>query len=244
MQGIHYPGALPQYGGNGVHVFLRSNRGAGFTPGSIAGLKLWLAADAIEGLSDDDPVATWADASGEGNDATQAAAGLTPTYQESELNDLPVVRFDGSDWLGFPALFLDDFSMFFVVKQAGDNGLLGRQADSAPQIRIGQGANKLSTFDGSNNPLSDALGVAQGQWSLVEFVRSGTTISFFQNGTAYGTGTMVNSGDIGRKFDQLCAIVSVIPLNGDMAEVAVYNVALSTENREAFEGYAMTKYGL
>src|SRR5690606_14284499 len=46
-----------------------------FSPADIAGLKLWLDATAITGLSDSDPVTTWVDQSGEGNDATQSSSG-------------------------------------------------------------------------------------------------------------------------------------------------------------------------
>src|SRR5687768_11145672 len=66
-------------------------------PSDIAGLKLWLKADAITGLADGDPVTTWADSSGEGNDFTQGTAGNKPIYKTSILFGLPVVRFDGTD---------------------------------------------------------------------------------------------------------------------------------------------------
>ncbi len=42
-------------------------------------------------------MAAWADASGQGNDATQATAALRPTYRTNMLNGKPVVRFDGAD---------------------------------------------------------------------------------------------------------------------------------------------------
>jgi hypothetical protein len=64
-------------------------------PTDIAGCHIWLAADAIVGLADGDRVTTWADGSGNGNDAT--SAGLArPMYKTGILNSLPVVRFLGS----------------------------------------------------------------------------------------------------------------------------------------------------
>ena len=49
-----------------------------FTPRSLSGLKLWLAADRIAGLSDGDPVTTWSDLSGQGNNATQGTGAAKP----------------------------------------------------------------------------------------------------------------------------------------------------------------------
>ncbi len=71
-------------------------------PQQVPGLRLWLAADKILGLSGGAAVATWADASGRNNDATQTTAGAQPTYQTAVINGLPVVRFDSTgtaDWL-------------------------------------------------------------------------------------------------------------------------------------------------
>jgi len=71
-------------------------------PQQVAGLRLWLAADKITGLSGGAAVSTWADASGLGNDATQTTGAAQPTYQTAVVNGLPVVRFDitgTADWM-------------------------------------------------------------------------------------------------------------------------------------------------
>jgi hypothetical protein len=47
-------------------------------------------------LSNNDPVATWADEGSGGNDLTQGTAGLRPVYKGSEaVNGHPTVKFDG-----------------------------------------------------------------------------------------------------------------------------------------------------
>lgn len=52
-------------------------------------------------LSDGDPVATWQDASGNGNDVTQGTGANQPTYRgpgsASAINGVPTVEFDGSN---------------------------------------------------------------------------------------------------------------------------------------------------
>jgi hypothetical protein len=56
-----------------------------------AGVKVWLDASQLTGLTDGDPVATWTDMSGWDNNATASAG--SPTYKTGALNGKPVVRF-------------------------------------------------------------------------------------------------------------------------------------------------------
>ncbi|MHC4181023.1 MAG: hypothetical protein ACYSWU_26285, partial [Planctomycetota bacterium] len=62
---------------------------------SIPGLQLWLDPEAIVGLDDGDPVATWVDSSANGNHAVQMPGIPVPSYVASVpgLNDRPAVRF-------------------------------------------------------------------------------------------------------------------------------------------------------
>jgi hypothetical protein len=70
--------------------------GGSWDPSQLSSLAAWYDADAITGLSNNDPVSTWADASGNGYDLTQTST-ARPTYKTSTLNGLPVVEFDGSN---------------------------------------------------------------------------------------------------------------------------------------------------
>jgi hypothetical protein len=56
--------------------------------------RVWLDAQALA-LSDNDPVATWADGSGNALDFTEATN--RPTYKTNVLNGHPCVRFDGTN---------------------------------------------------------------------------------------------------------------------------------------------------
>lgn len=209
-------------------------------PTDIATCVLWLAADNITGLSDGEMVETWFDTSGQSNSASESEVSARPTYESNELNGLPVVRFDGvDDRFTFPQISLNDFTLFFVVKATGDCALLGLTGESDPQIRIGQTTDKLSTFDGANNPQSDLLGVSQSQFSIIEFRRSTSTIQFFQNGTAYSSGTMTGQVDV----DILGAFVlAVNSLNGDLAECIIYESALDSTNRADIKSYLLSKW--
>jgi len=48
-------------------------------------------------LSDGNSLSTWADATGNGHDLTQATESKQPTYQTGQVGSLPAVLFDGSD---------------------------------------------------------------------------------------------------------------------------------------------------
>jgi hypothetical protein len=65
-------------------------------PADIADCVLWLRADSLS-LSDTDPVASWGDESGEGNNFVQATGGNKPLYRTGIIGGQPAVVFDGTD---------------------------------------------------------------------------------------------------------------------------------------------------
>lgn len=67
-----------------------------FSASTVTGMRLWLKADDLA-LSDGAAVGTWADASGEGTDFTQATASKKPTFKTGIIGGMPVVRFDNVD---------------------------------------------------------------------------------------------------------------------------------------------------
>lgn len=78
----------------------------------------WWRADDLA-LSNNDPVASWADASGNGFTMAQATSGNRPTFKTSILGSMPVVRFDGSNDRMSSSLvsaLTDGYSMVFVGK--------------------------------------------------------------------------------------------------------------------------------
>jgi len=75
-----------------------------FKPTDIPNCDLWLAADHITGLSDGDPITTWPDLSGNGNDFTQAGV-KRPSYETNQINRYPAAGFDGADGIMLAANF-------------------------------------------------------------------------------------------------------------------------------------------
>lgn len=213
-----------------------------FSPTDIEGLVLWLDASTLVGLDDGDPVTTWTDGSGEGNDATGVN---DPTYRTNQLNGLPVVRFTGDvdDTLfTHPTLVLPEFTVLVVIRATGDGAIWGRQADAQPQLRIGQSADVLSTYDLNSNPSSDPMPVAQTDFSVVAFRRSGSTVEFFQNGIALGDGSMNGGTANGNTFDQIASFWnSAGTLNGDINAFLVYDSSLSDPHLDTAFAYLQAR---
>lgn len=91
---------------------------------------IWYDANSLS-LSDTDPVSTWDDLSGNGNDAIQGTGTARPLYRTAQINGLPAVVFDGTnDFMPFNGSLIinSDYTVIFVGK---------RQTNSAFKVFLG-----------------------------------------------------------------------------------------------------------
>jgi len=231
---------------------------APFDPSSISGLQLWLKADALA-LADNDPVTTWTDSSGLGHDYTQGTAANKPTYKTAILNGEPVIRLDGTnDYLDGPAsstlisasartvFVVGKTAVFSVANPSNAPGapcfLLdvdtyhGRSTDSLPSNQF-----HASHYDGAHKLVSVATDTSFHYWT--ERHESGT-LYLSQDG---GAEASIAAGNV-QVLTALTRIGtnsgSTLFLNGDIAEILVYNVALSAGDRTSVQGYIESKYAL
>lgn len=212
------------------------------SPPDIAGLKLWLKADAITGLSDNEPVSSWPDSSGLGNDAVQPSAQKQPTYKVNVLNRKPTVRFDGAgDFLAtapFPMPLPQPNTVFMVVRT-------NRPTKADVFMDGAEYMSHLVDTDTVNYrmyaeaPLSATRGDT-GFHVLTAKFDGASSLLAVDGGQRYGG----NSGPralgrltLGVRADQL-----TLPLDGDIAEVIIYNTALSAPAMEQVEFYLKIKY--
>ena len=99
---------------------------------------IWFDASSLS-LSDLNPVATWTDLSGNGNDATQSTSTAQPLYRTAQLNGLPAVVFDGTDdYMPFDGnLIVNSDYTLIVVAQRRTNRyrriIIGGSTSSANQ---------------------------------------------------------------------------------------------------------------
>lgn len=227
-----------------------------FAPSDLAGLALWLKADALS-LSDGDPVASWTDASGAGVTPTQATAGNKPTWKASIVNSKPIVRFDGSDdRMTFPSNPLSGASAgTLLIVHKIDTDPPGGSVAACPVGKWGSSASEdhwpytdgnIYSGWGSNarktvgNPAATMVAfriyaVVSASADFRFYIDGGSALFSTGTNTVGWAGTAPTLGmnsDFGNFFD------------GDIAEVIAYSSALSLTNLNLVANYLATKYGL
>ena len=233
------------------------------------GMVLHLDADAITGLNDNDTVTTWSDLSGNSNNATQAVEGNRPKYVTNAINGKPAIYFDGDvKYVAVPdspELRLDNQSHFIVFSAESSGNeiltLINKQGAAAHQDRnywltvnnaafITGGAFWFRVADtvasGLDSGSTSVLDVGAVLGSVV-FNRSATTYMYLD-------GEPVSNQDIttvpktptaplgiGVQLDG-GSVSSVRAHKGYIAEIIIYNRALTTEEREQVEQYLGKKW--
>jgi hypothetical protein len=223
---------------------------APFSPSDISGLKLWLKADALA-LSDNDPVASWTDSSGQGNHATQSSGGAKPTFKTNIVNSKPIIRFDGTtDFLNLPN-FCSGFTAgdgFILLKRVTDPPTVGQggfwqfgTSGNATHVPYIDG-NIYDDFGATSRSAAGNPTPSLTSWTLYE-VASGASewTARVNNSILYTTATntvgFATAPALG--WD---ARLSVF-YEGDLAELIMYDSIVSGGNRTSIVGYINSKYG-
>ncbi|MBK6901078.1 MAG: T9SS type A sorting domain-containing protein [bacterium] len=223
-----------------------------------AGLRLWLRADEAVADGDQQPVAIWADRSGQALHVAQSDPAAQPRFIERALGWNPAVRFDGNDFLiregvaGSSLMSADAATVYIMARQDGAdlyNTVLG----------WGYGDNRLFvhyTWGGwlifQHGPPAAAGGA--GSWlppagwndavHLVELKRESGLFSCLIDGVDQG-----DQGTLGTP--NLAAVRSLLigsdvyrtnDMTGDVFEILVYDRALSPTERAAVRDYFQERY--
>jgi hypothetical protein len=208
----------------------------------------WYKADAgTSSVVDNTALSQWDDQSGNARHLTQGTGGLQPTYQTNELNGLPVVRFDGGDGLS---------ATFTTLAQPGTVFLVARNSNPAS-----------STF----TMFIDAADVgATNRW-VIGTSGTGADWQFYA-GTAVQTGTpdtdyhlftaVFDGASSYGRLDRVALFTSGLGsmslgsglrvgynynasgdfIVGDIAELVVYDSALSSGDRDDVESALTAKW--
>jgi len=226
-------------------------------------LTTWFRADAITGVANGVALSSWTDSSGNGFTATQPTAGQRPTYLQNSLNGLPVVRFNSTNqtYLAFARPVQDNFTILCVFRSAQGIGTGTSFWDGAGLVN-GEVAFTVNDFGlslnangrvlgGTGNPdvtiASSTSGFNNGQPHLIVFKRTRLTgaMELYVDGTLQGAATGSKQGLIAPPQLVLGAQQTLINfLTGDIAEVKIYDQALSDSDRLAEENALACKYGL
>jgi hypothetical protein len=218
-----------------------SSRLVGFSPTSISGLHLWLDAGTLS-LTDGTSVSTWADQSGNGNDATGTAL-----FYNNVVNGKPAIRFNGTG-SGFTLpdclSSLSAASIFCVLIkdiqndaanwQNWSNGFTSHYAFTDGHIYEGTGQ---TTRPDCGFPITSLI-----SWHLYEINVGGGNWFLRLNGS-----TQFSSSGIATTFNSPSPTIGPSgygALAGYIAEIIVYDSFLGSTDRVNMENYLMTKYGL
>lgn len=218
-------------------------------PSAIAGLALWLKADAITGLLDAASVTQWNDSSSNGRNVAQATGAAQPTYRTAQINGLPSVRFDGGDWLATAGNVTVKPNTVFAVMKFTDvstaRTILGPSAVGGFVWRLDTPSRKPQLLKSNTAGIATATtALAAGTWVIAAASYSGVGAWAFydQSVTADGIGT--NDQTITATALRVGVDIASDFFLGDIAELIVYDNVLSDADRLSVLSYLEGKYAL
>lgn len=228
-------------------------------PLTISGLQFWVKADSgtfqdsaktTPASSDGDVIGAWVDQSGKGNDVTQATTPKKPTLRLNVLNGKPVARFDGTDDRLISSSFslAQPFTAFVVVKVSSgalvggiffdtftDTGLCAMwKASGSALFRMSGGITIQTAWNAS--------------WNIHNGFFDGASSDYFINGSSAISGDASTNGLSGISIGDIRGnpnpILGGLKLDGDIAEILIYNSILSTADRQTIEDYLNGRYAI
>ncbi len=211
--------------------------GGPFDPSDVPNMLMWLRADAITGLNDGDPVATWPDASGNGKNATQSNASKRPIYRTNEVNGLPALEFDASDD-GLSTSANPPRSTTIIAVYKSRAGASGKTLNGGFSVFMGP---YVSFY--RNYTLAFVTGpqVTAGRWVIHTFRQSSSLAELFIDGSASGSTTstrnpgriqLARQGNYGERLD------------GSIAEVLVYSRTLTDTELADVHAWLQARYAI
>jgi hypothetical protein len=162
-----------------------------------AGASLVLDSRFITGLSDGDPVSTWSDRSGNGNNAT-SSGGARPLYVTTIQGGQPVVRFDSTDdgLIGNFNYSVTSQTVVMTIKMSSVTNFqrLYTQSDASFDYATANNYIPLLRQSGGNiaayNNGTFYAGIStDSNWHIWSASHSGTTITNRRDGANPATGT-------------------------------------------------------
>ncbi|HOY32644.1 MAG TPA: PKD domain-containing protein [Bacteroidales bacterium] len=209
-----------------------------FQPSDLSNLHVWYCADT--GIVETNgKISKWSDRSGNSIDALQNTIANSPVFLENELNNLPVVYFNGNQYL--TAFFNDTIirpNTFFVVWKPDVIQTTNIVFDGVESsFRNWYGYNTSNTY--LNNTVTNSI--VPLQYNIATCIYNGANSSYYENSIlirqGFSTGTSQLSGlTIGARQGGTLRMV------GKIAELIMYDSLLSASDRIKVEDYLRRKY--
>ena len=237
-------------------------------PQQASNLLLWLRSD-VGVTTSSGAVTSWADQSGNSNNATQGTGANRPTLVTGSANSgvLPSISFNGSShYLTLPTGFANlsaGASAFIMLKPTaavatGTPFVCGNSSNSDALIvkTTGSGTNAaLYAFNGatSSNVTTSSNPLSTSAFQLVETVYTpgsspGTGVGkVYVGGTLQATATTLvqNLNNTSRTINRIgTSTASTEWFAGNICEILVYSSPVSDSQRKSIESYMLSKYGV
>lgn len=219
-------------------------------------------ADAMTGLADGEPVAVWPDSSGNGCNAVQPSAMKQPSYVADAMDGQPAVQFNAADenYLWFYRPVQDNFTIICVFQSTQGYGSGNLYYQGAGLVN-GEVSGVVNDFGsclfangavcaGTGNPdtaVNSGTGYNDGHPHIMTFIRTESTGEMllyvdgkFAGGAIGGHQSLTSPNQLVLGAQQVLANY----LNGDIAEVQIFNAALSSSERISRENALKCKYSL
>ncbi len=249
---------------NGTQSLPVTTYPAGVADVPLNGMRLWLKADAGLGTDSAGNLGTWLDQSGNGNNVT-SLGGSKPTLQNGIINNRPVVRMTASNQYltgvttaAFKPANITIMAVYRLASAVNWPSIIGQpyyasgwnppyQAWllSAGVLTTPQPYSKITTGGvGNGNPSNTTL---LGTFALVSSTYDGSNSKIYVNGVLQGVQPVtgpISYGDSGIFYVGSSSGTGNDSFNGDLAEILVYDHALSDADRTAAEQYLNLKYQL
>lgn len=227
--------------------------------GSSSTNVVWLKADEITGLADNDDVLTWTDASGNSNTFTQPSASFSPIYKTSIINGLPVVRFNKTNgrirrtsFTGFPTT---NITVIYVNSTTdSEDGPISYASSGSNNDFLLFRSNNINVYRGPN--IASGVSVNDGAFHIVNasWQSTGGNVEVWKDGSrdftssGFQTGTSITAGGsmaIAGEQDAIDGSYDASQAHfGDFTEVMVFNTYLNQAQHIIVSNYLAAKYGL
>jgi hypothetical protein len=211
---------------------------------------LWLdAGKTLPALLDGDAVYTQENQGSDVSDFVQAVAGSRPLLKHNVVNGCSVLRYDGSDWLrgAFAGALTQPFTVFAVAQLAASE----INDNDYHEIMDGNDVNRFSMFQNAGTT-PDRWGIYGGatltgnvttaNWFIWTVIGNGGASAFYLNGV------LENSGAAGANNPNGLTIgasnTGASDWIGDIAELLIYDVLLSTADLNEVGMALAAKYDL
>lgn len=222
----------------------------------IPSLQVWLKPENLKKYKTGDCITLWVDSSLKKNDGSNPDVEFCPRAVESAIENFSSAKFDGvGTLLNFPQNSIlenvTDFAFFFVVKstvkKSGYETFFGAgERGDNPQLGLNSGLMTFFSSQLSPTTVQGKLSLTPGKWSVLEYHKEIENINFLADGENAGGMAFLNpSSEILSSFRGLgCGGGQDECFMGEMAEVLIYDRALSNSEQNGIRCELAKKYRL